>query len=271
MIPFVKVESIGNDFVLLDLSVAGEVDLPALAIRLSARRFSVGSDGLLSVKLIGPDRIEMRMFNPDGTEDFCGNGLRCVAQYAYEQGWVPERFVILHGGRDVPACVSKTAGVETRIGVATFNPSDVPHTHPTELFQSEFEVAGEVIRLSALSTGSTHAIIPVSELPTEERFQRISAALEHHLVFPERTSVIWVRENSPTDLRIRIWERGIGETLGCGTGSSAAAAYVARARGEGGTFQVHNPGGTVSVTLEARDRPISIAGTARIVFTGEAS
>lgn len=273
VIPFVKVESIGNDFVLVDLSVLGQVSLSALAERLCARHLSVGSDGLLTVEQLGDDRISMRMFNPDGTEDFCGNGLRCAALYAFERRWVSEQFVIVHGAISVAAHVTGQVGsrsIETVIGMATFDPAAVPHTNPTELFQQELEVAGESIRLSSLSTGSTHTIIPVNELPDEARFQKVSAALEHHPLFPERTSIIWVREDSDTDLKIRIWERGVGETLGCGTGSSAAAAYVSRARGTGGTFNVHNPGGTVQVKLAAWDRPIAVTGTARMVFEGEA-
>lgn len=273
VIPFVKVESIGNDFVLVDLSVVDQAPLSALALRLCTRHFSVGSDGLLTVEKLIDDRISMRMFNPDGTEDFCGNGLRCAALYAFERGWVSEQFVIVHGGTDVAARVSGPAGsrsIETDIGIATFEPAAVPHANPTELFQHEIEVAGESIRLSSLSTGSTHTIIPVSELPDDAMFQKVSAALEHHPLFPERTSIIWVREDSESDLRIRIWERGVGETLGCGTGSSAAAANVARARGAGGTFNVHNPGGTVQVRLAEWNAPIAVTGTARLVFEGEA-
>jgi diaminopimelate epimerase len=259
---FAKVESIGNDFVLIE---SGE-DYAALAIRLCSRHFGVGSDGLLVVSPLDGG-VDMRMFNPDGTEDFCGNGLRCAAVYAVERGWVGERFQILHGGRQVETHV-RGRDVSTVIGPASFTPERVPLAGGAELFRDVLMVSGKEVQLSSLTTGSTHTIIEVHELPDHERFRRISQSLEHHEHFPERTSVIWVRADDSQNLFIRIWERGVGETLGCGTGSSAAAVVHARGLGRGGTFSVHNPGGTVQVSLTSWSDEITVSGAARIVYEG---
>lgn len=264
---FSKVQSIGNDFVLLSTPEVGERAWDELAKSLCARHFGVGSDGLLVVSPSGEGQIDLRMFNPDGTEDFCGNGLRCAAVYAVEQRWVGDSFAIRHGGQSVPTSVQATS-VRTVLGTASFEADRVPCREPW--FRRSLDFDGETLLLSSLTTGSTHTIVEVDELPETPHFKRVSQALEHHANFPERTSVIWMRVDDPTSLTIRIWERGAGETMGCGTGSSAAAVLHARNTGFIGTVDVHNPGGTVQVELaEGWAGPIAVTGAARVVFEGE--
>lgn len=268
MIPFAKVQSIGNDFVLVEESHLRGVNLAEVARQVCQRRFSIGSDGLLVLAPGDRSRFAMRMFNPDGTEDFCGNGLRCAARYAADRGWVGETFTIEHGGRDVAAQVDGRA-ISTTLGSASFAPHDVPHTWPHELFFGPVLLGGEERVLAALTTGSTHVVLPVEELPEDAEFVSVSKALEHDPRFPQRTSVIWMRTDSDHVLSLRIWERGVGETLGCGTGSSAAAAAQARRLGRGGTYTVRNPGGTVEIALDTWDGPITVRGEASVVFEGD--
>lgn len=268
VIPFSKVQSIGNDFVLLERGVVPVEEIPSLAVKLCQRRVSVGSDGLLVLSKEG-DGLVLRMFNPDGSEDFCGNGLRCAVQYAILKGWMDRKTTISHLGKIVPAEVRPDGSIKTEIGRASFAPDDVPHTNPVELFESEVDVQGRNVRLSALSTGSTHSVIFVDTLPGDEEVVSLGSALEHHPLFPERTSVIWVHPVSERQLDIRIWERGAGETLGCGTGSSAAAVAYSRRSGVTGSIEVRNPGGTVVVHIDAWDAPLSVTGRASVVFEGE--
>lgn len=284
-IPFWKVESVGNDFVLVDLAVLEglgipEEALPALTRSVSPRRFGVGSDGLLALDT-RPRPLRMRMFNPDGSEDFCGNGLRCGALYATRMAGVEPEFVIHHLGRDVPARVAADGTIQTQIGAASFAPADVPLVGE-ELFEGPLEVALDLgsepagrylmehwtLVASALSTGSTHTILFVDAFPEDDVFERLGPAIEHHPRFPERTSAIWAVPEGNDTLRIRIWERGAGETQGCGTGSSAAAAAWLRREGRGGTVTVHNPGGTLRVSMDAWDAPIRVEGEARVLFEG---
>lgn len=266
---FAKVESIGNDFVLVTSADAGGLDYPKVATTLCTRHFGVGSDGLLVISRLS-NHVDLRMFNPDGSEDFCGNGLRCAAVYAAEKGWVGDRFLIFHGGKEVDTRIHG-GSVITSLGAASFAPQDIPLVEGIgELYRAAVDVGEESIVLSALTTGSTHTIIEVDELPDHGRFARISQGLEHHHAFPQRTSIIWMRADDDANLSIRIWERGVGETLGCGTGSSAAAVVHARNLGRTGVINVHNPGGTVQVSLpHGWNGPISVAGTARIVFEGD--
>lgn len=281
-IPFWKVESVGNDFPLVKIEdvVASlpEVNPPSLdwalsdlAARMSDRKFGVGGDGLLAVAMEEGD-VRLRMFNPDGTEDFCGNGLRCAALFAYRQGWVPKEFSIRHRERVVPTVVQEDGIVRTTIGTASYESEDVPVVggpyFDTTVWSGMDTGMPMSLSGSILSTGSTHTIIPTYALPDDDSFRSVSSKIENDPKFPERTSVIWMKEIAPDHISIRIWERGAGETLGCGTGSSAAAVDYLRRKGRGGTVTVDNPGGTLKVSMTSWDAPITMEGKPEIVYSG---
>lgn len=275
---FWKVESIGNHFPLIHLdsiigSTADEVtsNLAQLSIDMCRHHFGIGGDGLLAVGMEEGD-VRLRMFNPDGTEDFCGNGIRCAAQHVYEQKWVSESFNIRHLDRVVP-CTVKDGRIRTEIGTASYDPKDVPTNIQGELFNETIFAArvddwSVVLQGSALSTGSTHVVLPTGALPDDDGFVKISQMIEHDPRFPQRTSVIWVVQDGAA-LKLRIWERGVGETFGCGTGSSAAAVDWMRRRCSGGTIEVKNPGGSVWVSADTWHHPITIEGVAETLFEGD--
>lgn len=269
-IPFWKLQAIGNDFPLFHASDVSGVDLRKLAITASDRKFGIGGDGILVAEPKSANCISLRMFNPDGTEDFCGNGLRVAARHAFDQGWVGSDFEIKHLDRVVQAKVSPDGTIQTTLGAADYTPAKVPVASNHELFDAFLgEFDGTPIHGSALTTGSTHTIIPVTELPTGEEIARLGPQIEYAAIFPERTSVIFVREERPQQLQIRIWERGVGETLGCGTGSSAAAAdYVRRHPEMSGRIVVNNPGGSISITMDSWNTPLTVEGRAQAVFFG---
>ncbi|MBV6458468.1 MAG: Diaminopimelate epimerase [Fimbriimonadaceae bacterium] len=278
-LPFWKVESVGNDFVLVHLSdiemrrqLAGSgIDettaLSQLAQTVCERRFSVGSDGLLAV---GPHDggLRLRMFNPDGTEDFCGNGLRCAAWHARELGWTTGETTILHRARSVRADIDDDGMVVTDIGKATFEPTRIPVSSAGEIWHARMAVAGHDVDLSCVSTGSTHTVLSVDTLPEDAVFLAVSRELEVHPMFPERTSVIWMEAHDTHRVRIRIWERGAGETLGCGTGSSAAAVVHARTHDLNGTFWVENRGGIVTVQMDSWQDSLTLASMVDDVYSG---
>ena len=152
----------------------------------------------------------------------------------------------------------------TYLAPASFAPARVPTTAESELWQAP--VDGVIV--SSLTTGTTHTVLLVDELPDEATVARLGEYLEHHPLFPERTSVIWAR-GSGSVLDIRIWERGAGETLGCGTGSSAAAVVWARLHDlRDVQIQVNNPGGTVVAAMRDWQSEIALSGRAHIVFEG---
>lgn len=276
---FWKLQSIGNDFPLVSITdvralAAGASDdfmLTSLAIQMSDRRFGVGGDGLLAFEWEG-DAVRLRMFNPDGTEDFCGNGLRCMAWHIFlSQG--ATRFTIKHLDRDVPVRI-EDGRVFTDIGSASYNPDLVPTSSMGELYNATIWSgmdSGMPLSLfgSALTTGSTHVVISTYALPDNDSFLSVSPKIEVDPMYPKRTSVIWRREVEPMKIEIRIWERGVGETLGCGTGSSAAAADYLRGKGQGGRVEVKNPGGTVFVSMDRWDASITVEGEAEQVYEGD--
>ena len=279
-IPFWKLQSVGNDFVLFHITDIQDLLTPIglkldnwiseLAIRSCNRRFGVGSDGLLTVEMTSQG-VVMRMFNPDGTEDFCGNGLRCAAYHVHQQDWVGDEFPMIHFGRTVEVKVDRGL-VAPNIGSADYDPKKVPHLGK-ELFNRTVWSgmdAGMPVSLfgSALSTGTAHVVIPTIQLPEDDSFRSISSKIEIDPLFPERTSVIWSQEVEPMKLKIRIWERGVGETMGCGSGSSAAAADYLRRKGIGGRVSVLNPGGAVIASMDAWNAPITLQGIAYPVFSG---
>ncbi|HTQ10477.1 MAG TPA: hypothetical protein VMI31_10425, partial [Fimbriimonadaceae bacterium] len=222
-IPFWKVESIGNNFVLVhldDVSLLGENGreselLTVLAVAACEKRYGIGSDGLLAVSQDGDGTLILRMFNPDGTEDFCGNGIRCAFDHALRQGWLaPGEMRMTHFGIPVSGSAQHLADhakgslsairhamhrtpylIHTQLPPASYRPEDIPIAREREIFDSAIaRVDGEVYTGSVLSTGTAHTILPVRTLPHDEEFFRVSPQIERDPLFPERTSVMWVHE-----------------------------------------------------------------------------
>lgn len=227
---FVKMQGVGNDFIVVD-GRGQAIDWPAFALSACHRRTGIGADGLLVVENSEVADVRMRMFNPDGTEDICGNGMRCVARYVYERKWVTGHNMtieVLDGVRAADYNYSPDghfASISVVMGNPHFAPEKIPMqvsldrvvNYPLEL------PGGETLTITALSTGSTHTVTFVEELPDDARFFSISPQVENHPLFPERTSLMWCRVTGPKEISLRIWERGAGETWGCGTGACAAA------------------------------------------------
>ena len=286
---FTKMHGLGNDFVVLDnlrSTLPDDTDFSALATRMCDRHFGVGGDGLLL--LDAPDdnaktggtnvqraNIRMRMWNPDGSEDMCGNGLRCVARLAHLRGYVGDQFVTqtLAGLRQCEIIDSEN------IRVAMGKPRLIPQqiSFAGDVVPIEYSLHLEDIILphvSTLSTGSVHTIIFVEKLPDDETFLRLSPQIEHHALFPERTSVMWAKVLDAQNIQIRIWERGVqeangitGETLACGTGACATAVAARIMRYCGEKVKIHSRGGILEIAWREGEE-IAMMGAAEVVFEG---
>jgi len=280
---FTKMQGVGNDFVVIDAAERpANISLSELAIQTCDRKFGIGADGLLVVSREPADGAAFRMwmFNPDGSEDMCGNGLRCVSLWAHSAGWLGNKmqFTVAtkEGVRDVQALEvsgdGRSANFGVDMGVPQFAPERLPFCAPGEarIVQYPLTVDGETFPITTVNTGSTHTVI-FGPQPDEETFQRISPLIENHPLFPERTSVLWATPAGSGTIAIRIWERGAGETLGCGTGACAVGvAAVLNGCTEVNTqTDIVSKGGTLRITWPGEDAPVDMVGPAHIVYSGD--
>lgn len=245
---FVKMEGLGNDFIVVD----GPVDLTAGTIAAWCdRRFGIGADGILEVTRVGSGRIRMRYWNADGGEaEMCGNGLRCLARLAVDRGWVagPDLVVETAVG-DMPATVQPNGMVRALVGA--------PRTDG-----DPFDVPGA--RVHPVSVGNPHAVVFVDDVG-DAPVHTLGPAIENDAAFPERANVEFVQVDGDV-LRMRIWERGVGETMASGTGATAAAYAVATYRGRLWPIPVDLPGGRLDIDLV--DGEAWMTGPGRIVYEG---
>ena len=287
-LPFVKMQALGNDFVLLDLTRGGEVPPPELLRRLAHRRRGVGCDQVLV--LLPPQAggdLRMRVFNPDGGEaGQCGNGLRCVARYAVEAGLVagPELRVEtaagLHRARvETPRKGSREgpgpAQVSVELGPPRLEPEAVPFRPPsppvgpaTYLLEAGLPDAGGLkLEVTVLSLGNPHAVLVVEDA-ARAPVAELGPALERHPAFPEGANVGFLEVRDRRRVRLRVHERGAGETPACGSGASAAV-VAARLRGLlEEAVEVHLPGGRLEVRWPGPGKPVELTGPAERVFEG---
>ncbi len=280
-IPFTKMHGLGNDFVVLNAfqnTLPTNFDFAVWAQVSCDRHFGIGADGLLL--LCAPDEwaqaqganVQMRMWNPDGSEDMCGNGLRCVARLVHNYGAVSfSRFVAqtLAGLRGCE--ILEEGQVRVAMGQPDFRFAAIPFAPSGDIARAiEYSISvGNVVlpHVTTLSTGSTHTIIFVDELPSDEIFSTISPQIEHHAWFPERTSIMWAQVLDRQNIRLRIWERGAGETLACGTGSCAAAVAAQITERCGELVRIHSRGGVLQIGWRQGEE-IQMTGEAKVVYEG---
>jgi diaminopimelate epimerase len=281
MIKFAKMQGVGNDFVVVDARQMAGRDLPGLALAICERRFGVGADGLLVIG--GASNIadlSFQMFNPDGSEDMCGNGLRCALLWAHRQGLIECGATVSVQGFDrVRLCrllqVSpdkRRAVVTVDMGAPDFTPDhipfrDSPNDQPGQ--PVTLTSAGRSVVLTPVSTGSAHSVVFLDEELSEAEFQQLSPLIETHPQFPERTSIMWTVPKPNGRYQVRIWERAAGETLGCGTGAAAIAAVVwAQNRTPANqAVVVQSRGGELSFEQDAAGS-IAMTGPAEWIFEG---
>lgn len=275
--PFYKMEAVGNDFVLIEARQFPEEqrDWARLAQQLCHRPWGIGADGLLVIEPSEKAAFRLRMFNPDGTEDFCGNGLRCAARFGFEQGYVDQTHFHLEALGGVLVAVQLALGPEREVETITIR-LDPPRFHPKEvpaLIEGEeildypLRIGEQTWSITALRVGSTHTVLFVPHLPDDETFLKVSPRIEKHLLFPERTSVLWGVAESQETFRVRIWERGVGETLGCGTGACALAVAARRHGWAGEQVKVISKGGILQVRWNPGE-PVELTGPACMRFEG---
>ncbi len=278
MIRFTKMHGLGNDFVVVDCmeTAPSEEKLPALAKALCDRHFGVGADGLILVLPSRAADFRMRILNADGGEaEMCGNGIRTFAKFVYERGYARERELEVEtlAGIIRPRLRvrgGKVARVRVDMGEPRLARSEIPMKGPDQekVVGERIRVEGRRHEITAVSMGNPHCVLFVEDLE-RAKVEQIGPAIECHDLFPRRTNVEFVQIVGQGDIEMRVWERGAGETLACGTGASAALVAAVLNGLSARKATMHLRGGDLQVSWNPEDNHVFIEGPAAEVFTGE--
>ena len=272
-IRFTKMHGLGNDFVVLDAIRQDFVPTPAQARFLADRHFGVGCDQILVVERSATPGVDFRyrIFNADGGEvEQCGNGARCFVRFVHEQGLTDKREIRVETQSGLIAPKLEDDGqVTVDMGAPRFQPAEIPFDSQTDAAVQPLDVDGARIEISAVSMGNPHAVQVVADVdaaPVAEQGPRI----ELHPRFPRRVNAGFMQVVDRHAIRLRVYERGAGETLACGTGACAAAVAGIRRGLLSSPVRVSMRGGELSITWAgASSDPVMMTGPATTVFTSE--
>ncbi len=279
---FTKMHGAGNDYVYVDARSENR-DWNELSRQMSDRHFGVGGDGLILIKESDVADLKMSMFNADGSEaEMCGNGIRCFVKFAVDRGIVSDSTAsvsveTLAGIRQVAPIAENGQMVAARVSMGNpiLSPTDVPVKLDSAgeygsgpVLEYPFQMDGYDLPLSFVSMGNPHAVTfidtPVAEFP----LHTVGPKMEHHPIFPNRVNFEIVNIDGPDHLTARVWERGSGETMACGTGACGIAVASILGGHTGNSVDITLPGGTLTVSWDGEGEVI-LEGPAQEVFRGE--
>ena len=276
---FSKYHGLGNDYILINeykTEVISETQKELWSRSLCQRNFSIGADGILFV--CPPTQqdvdIRMRIFNADGSEaEMCGNGIRCFSKYIYEQGISKNtklRIETLAGIKNVSLSIEndKVISIKVDMGIPKVLRNEIPMAGPnTEVIMEPLQVMGEKFLITCVSMGNPHCILFMDDL--EELDISRGKKIEYHEVFPQRINVEYVKVLNKDEIQMRVWERGVGETLACGTGACASVVASVLNKKTNRKVTVHLLGGNLNIFWDEKDNHIYMTGPAEHVFDGE--
>ncbi len=273
---FTKMQGCGNDYIYVDCFREPMPHDPAcLSRKISDRHFGVGADGLILICPSDKADARMRMFNADGSEaEMCGNGIRCVAKYVYDHGLIRKPALTIETGRGILTLeLEVEAGAVRRVRVDMGEPilqsSRIPTTLPGDPpREALLAVDQQTLRVTCVSMGNPHCITFVDEL-SDAVVLGIGPRVEKHAAFPKKTNVEFVKVLRPDEITMRVWERGSGETLACGTGACAVAVACVLTERTQRRITAHLAGGDLQLHWSEKDNHVYMTGPAVEVFAGE--
>jgi len=279
---FTKMQGIGNDYIYVDCTKETIPDPAALSRKISDRHFGVGGDGLVMILPGDQADFRMRMFNADGSEaQMCGNASRCVGKYVYERGLTQKQDLTLETGAGIKELhlnlqAGKVASVRVDMGAPELRPEKIPVRlsessvagNPDQIRMAPLEVDGRTFRITCVSMGNPHCVIFQDEVENWP-LEFWGPKFEHAPVFPERINTEFARAEDRTHLRMRVWERGSGETMACGTGACATlvAAVMNGLTERKATLCLR--GGDLEIEWDEKTGHVFMTGPAEFVFDGE--
>ncbi|HEY9097448.1 MAG TPA: diaminopimelate epimerase [Thiobacillus sp.] len=269
---FTKMQGLGNDFVMLD-GVTQSITLTTEQYRrIADRHFGVGCDQILLVEPSTRDGVDFRyrIFNADGGEvEQCGNGARCFVRFVQSQGLSNQTSIRVETASGIiePELLDN-GQVRVNMGAPRFAPADIPFVADAEALTYPLKVGQHAISIAALSMGNPHAVLRVNDLDSAP-VDILGPAIESHTRFPQRVNAGFMQVLTPHDIRLRVFERGAGETLACGTGACAAAVAGIRQGWLKSPVSVHTRGGDLMIEWAGNNQPVYMTGPAETVFEGE--
>lgn len=272
---FTKMQGIGNDYVYINCFEETVKNPSRLSIQVSDRHFGVGSDGLI---LIQPSKVAdccMDMYNADGSRaEMCGNGLRCVAKYVYDHKIVEKeqmKVETLSGIKDVRLTIKdgKAILVTINMGQPELNPEKIPVCFEKERVIDEPVIVDEKeYRITCVSMGNPHAVMEMEDIESLD-LEKIGPTLEYYEKFPKRINAEFIQVMDRNHLKMRVWERGSGETLACGTGACAATVAMILNGKTDRTVDIELKGGHLTIEWNPKDNCVYLTGPAEEVYNGE--
>lgn len=272
---FTKMHGCGNDYVYVNGFTEKVADKPKAVVALSDRHFGIGSDGVIFINPSQQADFEMEMYNADGTRaEMCGNGIRCVGKYVYDHGMTDKTSITVESfGKvkylDLTVENGKVVKVKVNMGKPELTAKDVPVVSVYEqVIDEEIIVKEKSYRMTCVSMGNPHAVVfmdDVEHLAIEE----IGPYFENHERFPNRTNTEFVQVIDDSHVKMRVWERGTGETLACGTGCCATAVACVLNRLTGAHVTVQVLGGEIEIYWDQKENLVYMTGPAVTVFEGE--
>lgn len=281
---FTKMHGCGNDYVYVDCTKEVIPDIAATAVRVSDRHFGIGSDGLILIKSSEVADFEMDMYNADGSRGkMCGNGIRCVAKYVYDHGLTNKMEITVDTQAGIKTlqltvCDGKVSKVRVDMGEPVLIPQEIPvkasvlglaDDRREAIVAQPFTVANSSYDITCVSMGNPHCITFIDENVRSFPLEAIGSLFEKHELFPEGVNTEFVNIIDKEHLRMRVWERGSGETLACGTGACAVAVASYLNGFTGRKVDVELMGGHLEIVYDAATNHVFMTGPATEVFSGE--
>ena len=281
---FTKMHGCGNDYVYVDCTKEVIPDIAATAVRVSDRHFGIGSDGLILIKSSEVADFEMDMYNADGSRGkMCGNGIRCVAKYVYDHGLTNKTEITVDTQAGIKTlqltvCDGKVSKVRVDMGEPVLIPQEIPvkasvlglaDDRREAIVAQPFTVANSSYDITCVSMGNPHCITFIDEDVRSFPLETIGSLFEKHELFPEGVNTEFVNIIDKEHLRMRVWERGSGETLACGTGACAVAVASCLNGFTGRKVDVELMGGHLEIVYDAATNHVFMTGPATEVFSGD--
>lgn len=274
---FTKMQGLGNDYVYMDCTGEGQeiVDPSSLAKFVSNRHFGIGSDGLILICKSEVADFKMRMFNYDGSEaEMCGNGIRCVGKFVYDKGLTNKTILDIETLAGIKTLVlnvenNKVESVKVDMGEPILSPEKIPViAETTPVKNLTIPVLDKEFIFTCVSVGNPHAITIVEDLE-EIEIEKYGPVIEKNEHFPKKINVEFIQIKDEATVKMRVWERGSGETMACGTGASAAAVACILNNYVNRNVEVELLGGNLQIEWNEQDNHIYMTGPAVTVFEGE--